>query len=119
MKTIMVIDDEPDTLILVEAVLSMNGFSAITFDSSKKALDTLKKGKKPNLILLDMRMPVISGPEFCQELKKAKLENLKIVFFTASSNLDKNLAKKSGALGYIFKPFSNDDLVKQINKYLE
>ena len=109
--------DEPDTVELVDAILGAEGFNVIKYESSEKALNSIKKGEKPDLILLDLRMPVISGPDFCTELNKAKIK-LKIVFFTASSDLDKALAKKSGALGYIFKPFSNEDLVREIKKYL-
>lgn len=118
-KKVMVVDDEPDTLELVKAILETEDFDITDFNNAKPALDALKKGLNPDIILLDMRMPEISGPDFCQELAKdEKLKKLKVVFFTASSDLDKTLAKKSGALGFIFKPFSNDDLVSQIKKYL-
>ena len=117
-KKIMIIDDEPDTLVLVKAILEPE-FNVEVFDMSKKALDALKKGSRPDLILLDMRMPVISGPDFCDMVfKDKKNSGLKIIFFTASSDLDKSLAKKHNALGFIFKPFENNELVKQIKKYL-
>ena len=119
-KKIMVVDDEPDTLILVKAVLEPEGFKVDDFDSSQKALDALNKGIHPDIILLDMRMPIISGSDFCDRVfKDKKLKDLRIVFFTASSDLDKEIAKQNGAKGYIFKPFDNNELVKQVNKYLK
>ena len=119
-KKIMIIDDEPDTLSLVRAILKIEGFTVETYESSQKALEIINKGKHPDLILLDMRMPILSGPGFCDELyKNEKNKKIKIVFFTASSDLDKTLAKKHKALGFIFKPFDNENLIKQINKYLK
>lgn len=120
MKKIMVIDDTPDTLELAKAVLEMDGFKVIEYLESKKALDSLRSGNLPDLILLDLRMPEISGPDFCKIIRKEeKLKNLKIVFFTASSDADENILKKYNVLGYIFKPFNNDQFVKDIRNYLK
>jgi len=118
-KNIMVVDDEPNTLELAKVILEMKSFKVTTFDIAKDALTALSKGTLPDLILLDMRMPQISGPDFCKKVKEnPKLKKIKIVFFTASSNKDENILKQTGVLGYIFKPFDNDDFVKQVNKYL-
>ena len=119
-KKIMVVDDEPDTLELVDAVLSMHKFEVTIFDAAEEALNKLEKGYTPDLVLLDMRMPRISGPDFCKLVKKIeRLKDLKIVFFTASSNEDNETLKENDVKGYIFKPFDNDGLVKEINTYLE
>ncbi|MFH0875038.1 MAG: response regulator [archaeon] len=120
-KTIMVVDDEPDTIELTKAILEMNGgFEPITFTRAKEALEALKNKSMPDLLVLDMRMPEISGPNFCAELRKSKkFDKLKIVFFTASSDMDNNLLKKYNILGFIFKPFDNEELIKQINGYLK
>ena len=118
MKEIMVVDDEPDTLELVKAVLEMNGFKVNVFDTATGALTALNKDR-PSLVLLDMRMPEVSGVDFCKKVRATpKLKNLKIVFFTASGNNDVALLKQSGALGYIFKPFDNDDFVRQVKKFI-
>lgn len=118
-KKIFVIDDEPDTLELCNAVLSMKDFDVKTFISAKEALNALKEGNIPDLVILDIRMPEISGPDFCRIVREdEKLKNLKIVYFTASSEQDQHLIKESKVLGYIFKPFDNEDIVKQINKYI-
>ena len=117
-KTIMIVDDEPDTLELTKTVLAMSGFEVKTFDNAKRALDSLKKSI-PDLVLLDMRMPEISGPDFCIKIANdPKLKCLKIVFFTASSEMCKEVGVKNNVKGYIFKPFDNDALVDQVKKYL-
>lgn len=118
-KMIMVIDDEPDTVELAKTILEMEKFKVSAFNNAKDAIDALKKGNLPDLIILDMRMPLISGPDFCEKIRTdPKLKNLKIAFFTASSETDKNLLKKYSVLGFIFKPFDNDKLVKEIKRYL-
>jgi len=118
-KRIMVVDDEPDTIELTKTVLEMSGFEVTAFTDSKSALDSLKKGPLPDLIALDMRMPHISGPDFCEKVRAdPRTKDLKIVFFTASSFREDVIVKKYGVLGYIFKPFDNDQLVKDINRYL-
>ncbi len=118
-KRIMVVDDEPDTIELTKTVLEMNGFKVVPFSDAKEALNSLKKGPLPDLIVLDMRMPQVSGPDFCERIRAdPRTKNLKIVFFTASSFKEDAIVKKYSVLGYIFKPFDNDQLVKDINGYL-
>jgi CheY-like chemotaxis protein len=115
----MVVDDEPDTVELTKAVLEMNGFEVTTFTDSQAALDSLKKDPLPDLIALDMRMPQVSGPDFCEKIRAdPRTKGIRIVFFTASSFKEDAVVKKYGVLGYIFKPFDNDQLVKDVNKYL-
>lgn len=115
----MIVDDEPDTIELTKTVLEMNGFVVAAFTDSKIALDSLKKGPLPDLIALDMRMPQISGPDFCEKVRSdPRTKNLKIVFFTASSFKEDEIVKKYGVLGYLFKPFDNEQLIKDIKKFL-
>lgn len=119
-KTIMVIDDEPDTVEIVQTILEMKDFKVLAYTNAQKALDALKSKEDPDLVLLDMRMPEISGPDFCNAVhKNSKHKNLKIVFFTASSDVNLKLAKKHGVKGFIFKPFDNEKLLKDINKFLK
>ena len=66
MVKIMVVDDEPDTVELTKAILEMKEFEVIAFTGAKEALEELKKGINPDLVILDMRMPEMSGPDFCE-----------------------------------------------------
>jgi len=119
MVKIMVVDDESDNIELMNIILSKNGFEPITFTSPVKALDTLKGGVWPELLILDMRMPEMSGIDVCTELRKdSKFDNLRIVFFTASSDLDVDLLRRHRVLGFIYKPFSINELIAQIRKYI-
>jgi len=119
MKKIMVVDDEPDNIELMNIILVKHGFEPVTFSSPIKALDALENGVKPDLLILDMRMPEMSGIDVCNELRKdPKFDDLKIAFFTASSDLDVELLHRHKVLGFIYKPFSINELVAQINKYV-
>ena len=118
-KKIMVLDDESNTVELVKAVLEIGGFEVLPFTEPNAALEHLEKGDLPDLMLLDMRMPAISGPDLCDKLaQNPKFRELKIVFFTASSDFDRGLLQKHGVKGFIFKPFDNDGLVAEVKKYL-
>ena len=119
MAKIMVVDDEPDTLELAKTVLELDSFEVNTFSSSLTAFDELKKGNLPDLIVLDMRMPELAGPEFCEQVRKdEKLKHLKIVYFTASSEKSDPNLQRHGVLGYIFKPFDNDKFIEEVKKYI-
>jgi len=118
---IVVVDDEEDNIELVRAVLSSKGFEIITFTNGKSTIGYLEGcDELPKLLILDMRMPEMSGIDVCRELRKnRKFDSLKIVFFTASSDLDSNLLKSYGVIGFIYKPFDINQLVEQVRKYVK
>ena len=118
-KKVMILDDEPDTVELTKAILEINAFETFPFTKPKEALAALKNGLRPDLVICDVRMPEMSGPEFCEQVRSDEnLRNIKIVYFTASSDADKNMLKEYGLLGFIFKPFDNDKLIEDIKCYI-
>ena len=118
---IVVVDDEEDNIELVRAVLSGKGFEVITFSNGKIAVGYLEGcSELPDLLVLDMRMPEMRGINVCEELRKNhKFDSLKIVFFTASSDLDNHLLRQYDVLGFIYKPFDINQLVEQVRKYVK
>ncbi|MEA3514745.1 MAG: response regulator [Nanoarchaeota archaeon] len=119
-KKIMVVDDEQDILELVKVILESEGFEVRAFINAKEALAELEKGNCPDLLILDIRMPQISGYDFCKIVRKnKKLDSLKIAVFTASSNLGQSfLELNHNVIGFISKPFDNKKLVSDVKKYL-
>lgn len=119
-KKIMVVDDEQDILELVKVILESQGFEVSAFINAKEALSELETGNCPDLLILDIRMPQISGYDFCKMVRKnKKLDNLKIAVFTASSNLGQSfLELNHNVIGFISKPFDNKKLVSDVKKYL-
>jgi DNA-binding response OmpR family regulator len=119
-KKIMVVDDEESLLELVSAVLEEAGYDAITASNGEEALAKLKT-EKPDLVLLDMMMPGMSGREVCTRIRSdPKTKELKIAFLTVAkfSEVGKDQLSKMNVSDYITKPFDNEDLLKRVKKIL-
>ncbi len=121
-KTIMIVDDKIDTVNMVEALLSSKGYDVISANSGKEALNKLNEiENKPDLVLLDMFMPEMSGREVCEKIRNTEdIKDLKIVFFTVASFSDKGkqMLKELNVSDYITKPFDNRDLLERIKKII-
>ncbi len=119
MKKILVIDDYPDNVFLLQDRLEQEGFEVIkAYDGNmgiKKAIE-----EKPDLILLDIMMPGISGYEVCKTLtNKEETKQIPIILLTAlteAENLKEGL--QAGAFDYIKKPFNRTELVARIKSAL-
>lgn len=117
-KKVMVVDDEEHLVELVRAILTTEGFDVMTALSGQECLDKLKK-TKPDLVLLDMMMPGISGRETCEKIRaNPRTRNLNVAFLTVArfSEVGKDVLSKMNVLDYITKPFDNADLVRRIKK---
>ncbi|MEM7815922.1 MAG: response regulator [Candidatus Aenigmatarchaeota archaeon] len=119
-KKIMIVDDEESLVELVRAIFGQEGFEVIYAYSGAECLEKLKT-EKPDLILMDMMMPGMSGRETTEKIRKnPKTKDLKIVFLTVArfSEVGKDSLKGLNVLDYITKPFDNKDLVKRVKKAL-
>jgi len=117
---IVVVDDEKETLSLIEKYLSKTPeYSVLTFIDSEKGLEYVKNNNQ-DLILLDMMMPKLEGLEFLKIVKDEKIGS-KVIMMTAFSTLDRVLeSHKLGAEGYIMKPFESlsildDKIIEVLN----
>jgi CheY-like chemotaxis protein len=81
--TIMVIDDDPDLRETLRLLLVENGFAVSEAAGGQEALDLLAKGGRPNLILLDLTMPGMSGWQFLDRIRGTDLGSIPIVIMTA------------------------------------
>jgi two-component system chemotaxis response regulator CheY len=118
--TILVVDDSPTMVMSLKATLSMNGFLVETANNGQVALDKLKLGIKPNLILTDVNMPVMGGLEFIGKVRALPgFKFIPILTLTTESEASKrDEGKRAGATGWLVKPVSGDDLIKVIKKVL-
>jgi len=117
-KRIMIVDDEESLLQLMEAILTNEGYQVITASDGKECLEKLKTDK-PDLILLDMMMPGMSGREVCEKIREnPKTKNLKVAFLTVAkfSEAGRDVLKKMNVADYINKPFDNDDMIRRVKK---
>lgn len=119
-KEILVVDDESSIKDLVTAIFELEGYSVRVASSGEVALRILKD-YKPDLAIIDMMMPKMSGRELCELIRKdSKTKDLKVVFLTVArfSESGKDVLKELNVSDYITKPFENEDLVKRIKKVL-
>lgn len=120
-KLIMVVDDEENLRELVKAILEPGGFDVILVEDGNKCLEKLKK-VKPDLVLMDMFMPKMSGRETVDRIRKnRKTKDLKVVFLTVArfSETGKDILGGMKVLDYITKPFDNEDLVRRVKRALK
>jgi CheY-like chemotaxis protein len=119
-RRLMIVDDEPDVISMLEIVLEENGFNVDSFIDPIAALKNYKAGVY-DLLILDIKMPKMDGFELHDEIKKID-DNAKVCFLTASEMYYKNSRKeKYSSLDkdlFIQKPIANEDLVQEINKIL-
>ena len=123
MAKVMIVDDTEDTVGMVKKLLEFEGYGTMAAYNGKDALDMLKKSKeKPDLVLLDMFMPEMSGREVCERIRQDdELKDIKVAFFTVAAFREqgKQMLKDLNVLDYITKPFDVDDLLKRVHKMLE
>jgi CheY-like chemotaxis protein len=112
---ILVIDDDPKALLLMDAMLKPHGYDVVLLNHSRLAMQTARK-EKPDLILLDIMMPELDGYTLLNQIKKEKaLKNIPVVMVTALG-LDGNklFAGECGASAYITKPINSKQLIEMV-----
>lgn len=119
-STVLVVDDSVTMVLSLKTTLSMNGFGVETACNGQEALDKLKAGFKPRLILTDINMPVMGGMELIRQVRAMPgMKFVPILTLTTESELAKrNEGKLAGATGWLVKPVSGNDLVAVIRKVL-
>ncbi|MBK5941539.1 response regulator [Halochromatium roseum] len=119
-KTILVVDDAATMVMSLKASLEIAGFKVETANDGVQAIDKLKSGVKPDLIITDINMPNMGGIEFIG--KARALPGMRFIpilaLTTESQQAKRDEAKKLGATGWLLKPTSGSDLVKVIKQVL-
>jgi len=113
-KKVLVVDDERDIVELLRYNLSREGYDVIVAYNGKEALE--KAASRPDLVILDVMMPLLDGFETCKRLKSdPSMSQIPVIFLTASSSeVDEVLGLELGADDYIQKPISPRKLVARI-----
>jgi two-component system phosphate regulon response regulator PhoB len=114
-KKILVIDDEPDLCELVRVNLDQAGYRVETATSGRDALQALRHSK-PDLAVLDLMLPDISGTELCRKIRSdSALSDLPIIMLTAkAAEVDRVVGFELGADDYVTKPFSPRELTLRV-----
>ncbi len=119
-QKILIVDDEPDTIELIQFNLKSAGYECLTAADGNEAL---KKARSvlPDLILLDLMIPEIDGLEICKLLRRdTNTAGIPILMLTAkASEIDRVLGLELGANDYVTKPFSPRELVLRVKNLLK
>ncbi|QSQ18195.1 response regulator [Myxococcus landrumensis] len=116
---VLVVDDDPDILEALSEILEAEGFVIRRARNGKEALDRLEP-EPPNLILLDLMMPVMDGWEFAQRMrqKPPAVAGIPLIVLSADRNVGSK-AQDIGAVGHLAKPFELNDLLDMVRRSLD
>ncbi len=118
-KKILIADDEPNILISLEFLMKREGYTVVLARDGQEALSVIA-GERPDLVLLDVMMPIKTGFDVCHEVRaNDALKDTLIVMLTAKGR-DTDVAKglALGANAYMTKPFSTKELVQKVQELL-
>ncbi|MBA7711147.1 Alkaline phosphatase synthesis transcriptional regulatory protein PhoP [subsurface metagenome] len=118
-KVILIVEDDPKSLIMIRDLLQVSGYTTIEATDGKQGVK-LAKDKKPDLILMDIMMPKMDGYTACLAIKADKAtKSIPVVILTALGHeLNKQLGKEMGADGYMTKPVNRQELLDVISRFL-
>lgn len=113
---ILVVDDDPVLLSLISTTLESAGFTVVAVTSGLAALELARGTEPPDLVVLDVQLPEMSGYEVCRELREEFGEGLPILFVSGfrTESLDRVAGLLVGADDYLVKPFAPDELIGRV-----
>ena len=117
-KKVLIVDDEPSVRRLSRKILS-NTFNVVEAEDGRQAIE-IANTQKPDVILMDMMMPMMDGLTACHAIKKdPTTKSIPVIMVTAIGfELNIKLSQQMGATGYVTKPFSSQDLLDKIGEVL-
>jgi CheY-like chemotaxis protein len=113
-KSIMIVDDEPDNITIVQTVLETNNYNVISAVNGDDCLEKLKNGIRPDLILMDIMMPGTPVSEIVPQIKDIKIVYLTVVRMSEAKK--QGLLNQKNIVDYIQKPFDINELLEKIKK---
>ncbi len=118
MKTrILIVEDDPHILLGLEEILKSEGYEVVVCNRGDKAIDTVAR-QRPQLIVLDVMLPGMSGFDICKQLRAKKLSTPVLMLTAKGQELDKVIGLDAGADDYVTKPFGVRELVARIHALL-
>ncbi len=115
MNTVLIVDDERNYLLVLEALLSEEGYQVITAEGASKGLECIEENDL-DVVITDMKMPGMDGMELMSRIRMRQ-PDLPVIMMTAFGSVEKAVeAMRKGAFDYILKPFKNEELKLTIGK---
>lgn len=120
MPTVWIIDDDDEMSHAVQLMLKLLECQVETFRNARAASKNLLAGRRPDLILLDINMPEVTGIDMLEFIRmRDDLRDLPVIMLSSeTTDLQVDEAMELGASGYIFKPVSIDELEAEMNRVL-
>ncbi len=120
MAHILVAEDERDIRELIAFTLTFAGHQITQAANGAEAVDKAQ-AEKPDLIMMDVRMPKMTGYEACRQMKQMdELKNIPVVFLSAKGQDEEvQTGIEAGAIAYILKPFAPDELTRRVGEILQ
>lgn len=114
--TILVADDEPDNLALIQILLEREGYSVLAVENGQEAVEHMST-RRPDLVILDVTMPVMDGLEACRRIKLDEdTRDIPVIFLSAHDEPENQVNGLSlGANDFIGKPFDRDELLARVD----
>jgi two-component system cell cycle response regulator DivK len=115
--TVLAIEDEPDILLMIRTTLEYNGFNVITALTGEDGLDLLRR-ERPDVVLLDIRLPGIDGWEVLHQIKRDDaVSSTPVVMVSAHATpTTPRRALEAGCSAYLTKPFRPNDLCRVVGE---
>lgn len=118
MNNILIVDDDRDMQVILSDTLELEGYKTRVAGNGKKALEEITSSS-PELILLDVKLPGMSGLELLEEIRKINKKSVVIMLTGYGDIKDAVSAIKLGAFDYITKPFKDEEIIANIKNALE
>lgn len=116
--TILAVDDDAESLGVLQELLSLNGFNVLTADEGREAVKVFLS-KRPDLVITDVRMPQLDGLEVCRQVSEID-DTVPVILVTGFGDLDNALrALRRGAYDFLLKPINPEILMNTVGKGLE
>jgi len=119
LKKVLIVDDSPAQVKLIHGLLEREGYAPIDLNNPLRVEDTIAM-ERPALILLDVVMPERNGFQVCRELKNsAQYNDIPVILVTSKDTpSDRYWGEQQGADGYVTKPFTREDLLRAIRRFV-
>src|SRR5215467_13147357 len=119
LKKVLIVDDSPAQVKLVQGVLDHEGYQSFGLNDPRRVEETISS-LNPSLILLDVVMPDRNGFQVCRELKgNSEFQSIPVILVTSKDYAsDKYWGEQQGADGYVTKPFTREELLRAVRKFV-
>ena len=119
LKKVLIVDDSPAQVKLMQGLLETEGYTFVGINDPKLVEQTIAQ-EHPAVILLDVVMPERNGFQVCRELKSsAEFNSIPVILVTSKGTAsDKYWGEQQGADGYVTKPFTRDELLRAVRRFV-